>query len=251
MVVLVHGYAEHSGRYDHLGAWLAERGCVVHGYDQVGHGRSDGVRGHVRRFGDFLDDLDAVLAEARAATPGLPAFVVGHSMGGLVVAGWAVERDPAVTGVVTSGAALSVTGIPSRGQLLLMRVLRRVMPRLGMERPIQPASLSRDPEVGRAYVDDPLVFQRMTLSLAAELFDAGARTLPGAGKVRVPMLVLHGEEDRLCPVYGSRTFFDQLTTPGSDLRVYPELRHEIFNEPEQEQVFADMLDWMRKREAEQ
>ena len=125
------------------------------------------------------------------------------------------------------------------------------MPRLTMERAIDPTTLSRDPEVGRAYLADPLVFQRMTLSLSAELLDAGARTLPRAGQVRVPMLLLHGQEDRLCPAYGSRTFFEQLTTSGSDLRIYPELRHEIFNEPEQEQVFADVLDWIRKREAEQ
>ena len=90
----------------------------------------------------------------------------------------------------------------------------------------------------------------MTLSLAAELFDAAGRTLPRAGEVVVPMLLLHGGEDPLCQPLGSRSFFEGLTTPGSDLRIYPELRHEIFNEPEQEQVFSDLLEWVRKREAD-
>lgn len=249
LLLLVHGYAEHSGRYEHVGAWLAARGCAVHAYDQQGHGRSDGPRGHVRRFADFLDDLDAVLAAARREPPGLPAFVVGHSMGGLVASAWALERASDVLGVVTSGAALSVTGVPSRPRLLLLRALRRVMPHFSIEQPISQAALSRDPEVGRAYAADPLVFQRMTVSLAAELFAAGGRTLAGAGQVRVPMLLLHGGDDRLCPAYASRTFFEQLRTRGSDLRIYPGLRHEIFNEPEQEQVFADLIDWVRKQEA--
>jgi alpha-beta hydrolase superfamily lysophospholipase len=249
LLVLVHGYAEHSGRYEHVGAWLAARGCAVHAYDQQGHGRSAGARGHVRRFSEFLDDLDAVLAAATLEQPGLPAFVVGHSMGGLVASAWAVERASGVLGVVTSGAALSVTGVPSRPRLLLLRALRRVTPRLAIDQPISQAALSRDPEVGRAYAADPLVFQRMTLSLAAELFAASGRTLARAGEVRVPMLLLHGGDDPLCPSYGSRAFFEQLAAPGSDLRIYPELRHEIFNEPEQEQVFADLLDWLRKQEA--
>lgn len=250
VVVLVHGYAEHSGRYEAMGAWLAERGCAVHAYDQQGHGRSDGARGFARDFCDLLDDLDAMLDAAKAEQPELPAFVVGHSMGGLVAAAWAVERGEGATGVVTSGAALSLGAVMSRTRLLLLRTFRRVMPRQTIPQPIAADALSRDPEVGRAYAADPLVFQRITLSLAAEMFDAATRTLARAGEVRLPMLLLHGEDDPLCAVQGSRVFFEQLTTSGSELKIYPGLRHEIFNEPEKEQVFADLLDWLRKREVD-
>jgi alpha-beta hydrolase superfamily lysophospholipase len=248
LLVLVHGYAEHSGRYEHVGAWLAARGCAVHAYDHQGHGRSDGVRGHVRRFSDLLDDLELFLARVRDEQPGLPAFLVGHSMGGLVVAAFVRERRPELVGAVTSGAALCLAEVPSGPRLLALRLLRRVAPRLAMTSPVDPEALSRDPEVGRAYLEDPLVFRRMTLSLAAEFFDAGRRTLAGAADVHIPMLLLHGEADPLCPASGSRTFHEQLGTPGSDLRIYPELRHEIFNEPEQERVFADLLEWLRGRE---
>jgi alpha-beta hydrolase superfamily lysophospholipase len=248
LLVLVHGYAEHSGRYEHVGAWFAALGCAVHAYDHQGHGRSDGVRGHLRRFADLLDDLEVFLAGVRGEHPGLPAFVVGHSMGGLVVAAFVRERRPELVGAVTSGAALSLAEVPSGTLLLALRLLRRVVPRFGMTRPIAPEALSRDPEVGRAYLDDPLVFRRMSVSLAAEMFDAGRRTLPGGADVRLPMLLLHGEADPLCPAAGSQTFYEQLGTAGSDLRVYPGLRHEIFNEPEQESVFADLLEWLRERE---
>ncbi len=248
LLVLVHGYAEHSGRYEHVGAWLAARGCAVHAYDHRGHGRSDGVRGHVRRFADLLDDLEAFLAGVRAEHPGLPAFVVGHSMGGLTVAAFLRERRPELVGAVTSGAALRLAEVPSGALLLALRLLRRVTPRFSMTRPIAPEALSRDPEVGRAYLDDPLVLRRMSVSLAAEIFDAGRRTFPGGADVHLPMLLLHGEADPLCPAAGSRTFYEQLGTAGSDLRIYPGLRHEIFNEPEQESVFADLLEWLRERE---
>jgi alpha-beta hydrolase superfamily lysophospholipase len=248
VLALVHGYAEHSGRYDRMGVWLAERGCAVHAYDQRGHGRSAGERGHVDRFDDFLDDLDALLARVRAEHPGLPVFVVGHSMGGLVVAAWTVDRAPDVAGVVTSGAALRISETVSPSLRLRLRLARALVPRRAMPRPIDPEALSRDPEVGRAYQADPLVFQQMTLSLAAELFDAARRTAAGAAAVALPVLLLHGEDDPLCPASGSRDFHAGLRAHGSALRLYPGLRHEIFNEPEQEDVFADLLEWVRARE---
>jgi alpha-beta hydrolase superfamily lysophospholipase len=248
LLILVHGYAEHSGRYEHLGAWLAARGCAVHAYDQQGHGRSDGVRGHVRRFADLLDDLEVFLARVRDELPGLSAFVIGHSMGGLVVAAFVRERHPELVGAVTSGAALRLAEAPSGARLLALRLLRRVAPRFAMTQAIAPEALSRDPEVGRAYLDDPLVLRRMSVSLGAEVFDAGRRTLRGGADIRLPMLLLHGEADPLCPASGSRAFYEQLGTAGSDLRIYPELRHEIFNEPERESVFADLLHWLRERE---
>lgn len=250
LVLLVHGFAEHSGRYDTLGSWLATRGSAVHAFDQQGHGHSDGPRGYVRRFEDFLDDLDACLERSRGEHPSLPAFVVGHSMGGLVVVRWATTRSPDVSAVAASGPALAVANPPSPAQRLLLRMLRRVAPKAALGgREIDPSALSRDPEVGRAYLADPLVFQKLTVSLAAELFAAGQRAIPEASRVQLPMLLLHGGQDPLCLPEGSRALFAGLRTPGSDLRIYPELRHEIFNEPEREQVFADLLEWVRKREA--
>ena len=249
LIVVVHGYAEHTGRYEAVGSWLAARGCAVQAYDQLGHGRSDGPRGHVGRFDDFLDDLDAFLALCRAEQSGIPVYVLGHSMGGLIVAAWAQRRRANVDGVILSGAALVAGEVPSRFQIGLLQLLRRIAPRLRMPRPIAPEALSRDPEVGRRYLADPLVFQHMTLSLAGALLDAGQATLGGADQVQSATLVLHGEDDPIVLASGSRRFFEGLTTPGSDLRIYPGLRHEIFNEPEGDQVLGDVLSWLEKQEA--
>jgi alpha-beta hydrolase superfamily lysophospholipase len=247
VLLLVHGYGEHSGRYEHVGAWFAARGCAVHAYDQQGHGRSAGTRCHVRRFGDFHDDL--ALAEERVAAqhPGLPLFLVGHSMGGLIVASYARERRPRVAGVVLSGPLLALADELPRGRLLAARMLRWLAPRLTVPAGIDPEGLSRDPAVVRAYVDDPLVYGRMTLSLAAELFAAVGRTAAAPGDVDLPVLLLHGGADSLCPAEGSRAFHSGLRRGAKRLRVYPELRHEIFNEPEREAVFEDLLDWVRAR----
>jgi alpha-beta hydrolase superfamily lysophospholipase len=249
-VLLVHGWAEHSGRYDHVGEWLAARGCAVHAFDHRGHGRSAGPRGHARRFDDLLDDVALALERMRAEHRELPHFLVGHSMGGLVVAAFVAERAPEIAGAVTSGAALALAERQPAARLALLRVLARIAPRLRTARPISGEGLSRDPEVARAYVLDPLVLRQMTLGFGAAFLGAVERTAAAGSKVRVPLLMLHGEDDPLCLAEGSRRFFAGLAAPESDLRVYPGLRHEIFNEPEQEVVFADLLEWLEKREGE-
>jgi len=249
VLVLVHGLAEHSGRYDHVGAWFSARDCAVHAYDHRGHGRSQGARGHVGSFTELLDDLEAFLGVVRREHPELPLAIVGHSMGGLVVGALLCERKPDVLGAVTSGAPLELPSSVSRTRLRAVRALRRLAPRLRIANGVDPGTLSRDPEVVRAYVDDPFVYRRITVSLASELMEAIVRTAGGAVQVRVPMLLLHGEADHLSPARGSRGFHGQLRGGGHRLRLYPQLRHEIFNEPEQEQVFEDVLAWLLERSA--
>lgn len=249
VLLLVHGYAEHSGRYEHLGAWFAARGFAVYSYDKLGHGRSEGHRGHVPGFAILLDDLEKMLEHVRREHPGLPILLVGHSMGGLVTANLLVERHPDVAAAVLSAAALEPGTRPSRLRLALARLLRHVAPRLSLPGGIDPNGLSRDPEVVRAYVEDPFVFTHMPPSTAVEALAAMERTLAGAERVSVPVLVLHGQDDTICSASGSRRFHQALRTRGSLLRVYPKLRHEIFNEPEQEEIFRDMLDWLLSLES--
>jgi alpha-beta hydrolase superfamily lysophospholipase len=240
----VHGYAEHSGRYEGLGSWFAERGFAVHAYDHRGHGRSGGRRCHVAAFREYLDDLDGFLQIVRREHSGIPITLVGHSMGGLIAVAHLVERRPAIHSAVTSGAGLALGQGISRLRVSAARVLRHLLPRLSLGSGLDPNGLSRDPEVVKGYLEDPLVHRRMTTSLAAELLGAVPRTAARALEVEVPLLMLHGEEDPLCPAEGSRAFFDGLAVAGSDLRIYPELRHEIFNEPERERVYLDILEWL-------
>lgn len=246
--MLVHGYAEHSGRYEEMATWFAARGWAVHGFDLRGHGRSEGARCHVDRFEDFLDDLALVLEFVRSAHPDLPITITGHSMGGLITLAFLATRKPRIASAATSGAALSL-GAVSPLRVALARTLRRVLPRLSIASGIDPDGLSRNPEVVRRYLADPLVVRRMTTSLGAELLAAAPRTAALAGEVAVPLLLLHGEADPLCAAEGSRAFHAGVRSPGSALRVYPQLRHEIFNEPERESVWQDLSNWLEEQAA--
>jgi acylglycerol lipase len=235
-VLIVHGFAEHSGRYEHVGKFLAERGFAVHAYDHRGHGRSAGRRCHVDRFDEYLDDLAIVLEQIRTDRPDDPAFLVGHSMGGLVTATFVRERKPDVSGVVLSGAALALPEGNSR--IRIARLMRAILPRLRLDAGLDVQGLSTDPRVIEAYLADPLVERKMTASLAAELLGAVERTGPNGSDVVLPLLVLHGADDPICPPAGSEQFA-AAARAGRFVR-YAGLRHEIFNEPSHRDVLADV-----------
>lgn len=244
-VLLVHGLAEHSGRYERVASWLAARGCAVYAHDQRGHGRSAGERCHVVRFSEYLDDLEAVLARVRGAHPELPIFLLGHSMGGLVVSAFLCEREPALAGAIATGAALAISARLTGPKLIAARVLRWVLPRLRVPIGIDPDGLSRDAEVVRAYTEDPLVERRLSLSLAVELALCAQRTRSRGHQIGVPLLLLHGEEDPICSPLGSAELHAGVASQGSRMRSYPRLRHEILNELEGPSVLQDIFEWLR------
>jgi alpha-beta hydrolase superfamily lysophospholipase len=247
VMLLVHGFGEHSGRYEEMAVWWAERGFAVHAYDHQGHGESPGPRGHADRFEDLLDDLEAFIAMVAASHVDLSRILVGHSMGGLLVTALACERAPAIDLLVTSGPALSISPDLSPLKMWLARMLGRIWPTLGMNAGLDASAISRDPDVVSRYLDDPLVHGRMTAGLGAGMLAAVRRSAASAASVRVPLLMLHGEADRLCLPSGSQAFYAGLPhdeVAGSRIHTYPNLMHEIFNEPEREQVWIDLLAWL-------
>lgn len=242
--LLVHGLAEHSGRYEHVGSWLAARGIAVHAFDHQGHGRSPGVRCHVRRFSDLLEDTKVALTRARDAHPGQPLFVIGHSMGGLVTASLASEPGCDATGFAITGAALVSPAAPSPPLRIALRLLRWIVPRLSIDNGLDPDALSTDPDVGRKYVEDPLVPRRITVALAHELFTQMRRVAGRGADVQRPVLALHGEDDPICARVGSERF--AASAPHGRYLGFPGMRHEILNEPERERVLETLLTWMRE-----
>lgn len=244
-LAIVHGFAEHSGRYDHVARWFAERGFRVHAFDQRGHGESEGPRNHTPSFAHLLDDVERFLAVVRREEGERPLVLLGHSMGGLEVVLLLGERRPALVAAVAVGPALAVPA--SAGRLAAIRALSAVLPGLRVPTGLPATGLSRDPRVVAAYESDPLISTRGSARLLAELLSAAGRALEVAPRIEVPLLLVHGESDPLCDVSGSRRFHGALAPGRGDLRTYPGLLHEVLNEPEWQSVLADILAWLERR----
>jgi len=252
-LILVHGYAEHSGRYDEMAMYFARRGFAVHAYDQSGHGRSRGPRGDVDRWGRMLDELGSFIDRVAADHPGIPISLVGHSMGGLVATATTLFRAPRIDRLILSGALLEIGTETPAWKRGAARLLAPLGSRVGLSLGLDPQGLSRDPEVARRYVADPFVKDRMSARFAAGMMSMVGKVNAAGGRLERPVLVLHGDADPLSDVASSRAFHAGLlpdVAAASRLRIYPELRHEIFQEPERERVWQDMLDWMSERPGE-
>ena len=241
-VLIVHGIGEHGGRYERTARLMSAAGLAVHVMDLRGHGLSEGRRVFVRRWDDYLDDLAIGLAAVRAR--GLPAVLLGHSMGALISLTYVCSGRPAPDLLVLSAPPLGAT-VPA-WQRLSAPLLSRVVPGLVISNPISGEQLSRDPEVGAAYFADPLVQPRSTARLGAELFGAMKRARAELDKLAVPTLVIHGGADTLVPTHLSEPLS---RVPGVERRVLANLRHESLNEPEGPEVVAQIVAWLRDRTA--
>jgi len=245
-LAIVHGYAEHSGRYSHVGEALAARGYAVHALDLRGHGRSDGDRALVRSFDEYLDDVRALLARVREAAGGHPVFLLGHSMGGTIVTLELTVDRPHLAGALLSGGVLTSAGTP-RIVRAIFGLLGRIFPRLPLIK-LNATSVSRDPEVVRRYEEDPLVYHgRVKAGLVAAMGRAVRRIERDSKSIALPILIMSGTEDLLASPDGSRQLFDAVVSSDKTLKLYDGLHHEILNEPEQDQVIADIADWMDSR----
>ncbi|AHH16970.1 alpha/beta hydrolase family protein [Nocardia nova SH22a] len=249
VVVLVHGVAEHSGRYDHVGKRLAASGFAVYAFDHIGHGRSSGRKANIESLDAAADNVATMLDIASAKHPGLPRFVLGHSMGSLITLYLATRAPLDVTGIAVSAPPVVIeAGNPV--QRLLAPALSRWAPELGVLQ-LDSAMISRDPEVVRAYDSDPLVFRgKLPARTATEILRGAEFVLSHLDALRVPALVMHGGADALAAPAGT----DRIEAgAATDLTVhrYPGLYHEIFNEPEQQRVLDDLVRWLEERSGAQ
>jgi alpha-beta hydrolase superfamily lysophospholipase len=234
---LVHGLGEHSGRYDHVGRFLADRGHDVASFDNRGFGRSGGRRGHIDRFHQFLDDVEERLDERRAL--GVPVVLLGHSLGGLICGDYLVSDRPQPDLAILSAPALDA--ITARWRRVAAPIMGRIAPRLFFPNEIDPAALTRDGEIQQAYADDPLRVGGVTARMGHELLVAMERVTANAARVRVPTYVLHGDDDAVVPLAASEPL---AAVEGVTRRVWNGFRHESFNEPEWEQVLAEVDQWL-------
>jgi acylglycerol lipase len=248
VVLLVHGYAEHSERYVHVAQFLTDRGYAFEAYDLRGHGQSEGSRVFVRSVDEHLADLQNVLSRVRERYPGLPLFLLGHSMGGAIVALFVIRTKPDVRGVVLSGPALTSKRKTPRFVQRLFLIIGRLFPKVHLGK-LPSADVSRDPEVVKAYDADPLVYRNgMPAGTLAAMIRAGREIHASMEDFSAPaLLLLHGEADNLTDPAGSRELFERASTVDKQLKIYEGLYHEIFNEPERNQVLADLVAWLDAR----
>jgi acylglycerol lipase len=251
-VLLVHGLGEHSGRYEHVGERMAAAGLDVHAYDHRGNGGSGGRRGDVERWSQLYDDLAERLVAVRRTAAGIrPVALYGHSLGGLIIAGYCRPEPrspdrPRPDLVVLSSPGLDDT-LPG-WKRRLAGPLARVAPTLAIPNGVDGATISRDPSVSARTVDDPWCLSASTVRFGAAAFREQARVrAEAAAGLGVPTLVLHGDDDGLVPVDASAAFEG---APQTERRTYPGLRHELHNEPEGPAVVDDIIEWLRGQVAE-
>ncbi|WP_328875164.1 lysophospholipase [Streptomyces sp. NBC_00287] len=232
LALVVHGYGEHSGRYEEVAGVLNAHGAAVFAPDHTGHGKSSGERVVIEDFEDVVTDVHAVAELARAAHPDVPLVMVGHSMGGLISARFAQRYGDELTALVLSGPVIGDWALPRR--LLALDEIP--------DTPISPGALSRDPEVGSSYAEDPLVWHGPMKRPTVEAFTRALDTVSKGGDVGpLPLLWLHGDEDRLVPLTGSRAGVQELRGDRLTEHIYPGARHEVFHETNKAEVFEDLV----------
>ncbi len=244
VVLLFHGLGEHSGRYAHVAAALVDAGYVVHALDHRGHGKSEGVRVYVKTYDEFQRDLLQFRRLVEAEHPGLPVIVMGHSMGGNLAVGHVLDHQPGVTALVLSGPALKLGDSLPKWQVKILLFIAKVAPKLRPQA-LDASTISRDPAVVAAYVADPLVYSgKVTAGLGAALIRA-MRSFPGRyPSLRLPILLLHGTRDQLADIGGTKELERLAVNAQITSHYYEGLYHEVFNEPEQATVLADLAGWL-------
>ena len=245
-IALIHGLGEHSGRYERLAERFTDAGYAVWAIDLRGHGQSPGAKGQIR-FAPALEDVDALVARCGASGPGVPVFLYGHSLGALLSVQWLLARPAApVAGAVISAIGLHSALREQAVKVRLARVLGKLTPKARVKSGIDPDTLSRDPAVVAAYRKDELVHDIASFGFGRDALEAVDTILERAPQLVVPLLVIHGGEDALAYASGARELA-ALAPDVCTLQIYDGLFHEIHHEPEQAQVFADVLAWIEAR----
>ena len=244
IVVIVHGLGDHSGRYELVAQSLAARGFTVLGFDQRGHGRSQGIRGHARSFHQLLEDLGYAIQQAKSLGTGLPAFLWGHSMGGLLVIRYLQGEVVGVQGAVITSPWLATAATVPEWKLRLARILDRVAPWLALSTGMAPETLMRDPHRLKAYREDRLVHDRISPRLYHVVLEEQKRALANPNLFETPALFLVPEADPLVMASATKRFAEAIPGGRISLIALAGLLHEPHNEPERGEVFLAAGDWI-------
>jgi alpha-beta hydrolase superfamily lysophospholipase len=242
----IHGLGDHSGLYPTLVDHCMTRGFVMHSHDLRGNGRSPGQRAYVERWEDYREDLRRFVATIRSEEGDLPLFLMGNSLGGLIVLDYVLYHPEGLRGVIAVSPPLGRLGVPAP-LLALGRILSRIWPRFSIRTGMDLSGLARDPQVLEQVLSDPLFHRVGTARLSTEVVAAIARVQESAPRFPLPLLVLHGSDDRMVPPDGSRVFVPRVGHPDHELREYSGAYHVLFADLDRERVLADLDQWIVAR----
>jgi len=244
-ILAVHGVAEHYGRYRDFESFFAGHGIGFSMMDLRGHGQSEGKRIFVSSFEDYLSDLDVLVRHVESHARNI--FLVGHSLGGVIAIRYAQTRKPRFRGLVTSGAALRASITPPRPIFEALKQINKLYQATPVPGLVKPEQICRDPAIVRRYKADPLVPKFMTTGFGMATLDAADAAFAEASAIDLPVLLLHGGGDQVVDPGGTEELFERVRVTDKRLQLYPGLYHELFNEPEREEVLTDVLRWIKER----
>ena len=245
VLLVVHGIAEHSGRYSNLVNYFVPKGYAVYSFDLRGHGKSDGTRSHIEHFSYYLDDVKTYFDIVKKQNPNAKIFLVGHSMGSTIAIAYAVEHQSELSGLIVSGTTLKAGNSINKASILMAKILSVLAPRMGVAA-LDANGISRDKAVVAAYINDPLVYTgKLRARWGTELLKTMEKLKSKISELSLPILIMHGSADRLSDPSSSKMLFDGVSSKEKTLKLYEGFYHEIFNDPERQQVFSDMEAWLK------
>jgi len=246
VVVIVHGIGDHSGRYMNIVNHLVSNEYGVYGYDLRGHGNSPGQRGHIDSWMEYRIDLLNFINVIRAQRSSPVIFLMGHSMGALIALDFIIRENEQIAGAIISGAPIEPVGVAKPFKVALARILSRIYPGFQIDLGLDIDAISRKPSVVQSYKDDPLVHGKISARWGTEVLSALESVKMSSESIATPLLMIHGEADRLNSAEGAKKFFDRIQTRDKEFISYPGSYHELHNDQDSEVMLNDLLGWINR-----
>ena len=245
VIVLAHGMGEHSARYAHVAKKLTENNFSVVAFDQFGHGKTAGKRGHNPNFNAVLGSISAVIEKATSLFPNKPIFLYGHSMGGNVVINYVLRKSHDVKGVIATSPFLKLAFQPPFLKLLAGKVLQKIAPSITLGNELNPNDLSRDTAEVEKYINDPLVHNQISANFSITFIESGKWAIENGNRLTIPMLILHGTSDKIIDYKGSQEFAKNAVN--ATVKLHEGGYHELQNDVCKEAMLQEIVDWLHSQ----
>jgi alpha-beta hydrolase superfamily lysophospholipase len=245
-LIIAHGLGEHSGRYQHMAAYFVEKEYAVFALDHQGHGKSDGKRGHVNSFSDYIIDLEQFRNKVAELSPNKPTFLFGHSMGALIVLLYVLDYQDLVQAAVVSAPPIRIKMGPPTFVKELVPKVANVSPTFTIKSGLKAEWVSRDQAIVDRYKTDPLNHPHISMSLFSGMYNGGKQAFEDADKITLPLLMLYGSQDKIIDSDMVHNTFEKISSDNKELHVFENDFHEVHNEADKLDEFGTIWQWLEK-----